>query len=250
MEQIVESFAHLICYTGLHIFTRSTELFEYTRDELDMEVLHNISKLTKQTRNLMFFWKPDLERVVDLVGCAQMQIQRIKAAKVLTARIRLISVGLAMGLICSKENRMKPICEMGRYAVEKARRIEWSHCKKIQYDWLVGGPCDTSWIMRQESVRNFNLNDLSRRNRIKDKMVINESLPLLGFDETTVRTILQQLNLKWSDIKDNNEWTSWLEKHQLRRHPVNNTFATQVYSKKSLLENGPLAVKQLAGVPI
>ena len=143
---------------------------------------------------------------------------------------------------------MNPISEIGRYGMEKARRIEWSHCRRIEYDWLVGGPSSMAWMFREQ--HKFRLDEFSRQEKIREKMLANESLPLLGFDETTVRTLLQQLNMTWREIQNDPEWAEWIEKHKTTRTLGRFKFANQVYSKKSLLEAGPAGVKLLANHPI
>ena len=98
-SEIVSEFGHLLCYTGLHSYSRTNELFEMSRQEIDMEVLHNATKNSKHTRSLMFFWKPDLERIFDLERERKRQITRVNAAKLLSARVRAFHVTIVMELI-------------------------------------------------------------------------------------------------------------------------------------------------------
>ena len=80
---------------------------------------------------------------------------------------------------------------------------------------------------------------------VTDKMLANVPLPLLGFDETTVRTALHQLNTTWEEAP------AWLQDWLRARRPTHNgcrwVFCEHAFSKRSLRDGAPVRVDVIKG---
>lgn len=229
---IVDKYGHLISYTGLERFRRPKEYVAFTRNPIDIA----------DRPELMFFWKPDLERVVDLEAARQTQNERVAAINRIKAHIASFAARLAVWT--NPAHRTKPT----RYGVERVLEIEFKRhseplSKHLRCCYTIGGPAKLAWVISRNT--GWSAEKTRTELRMMQKMRMNVPAPILGFDETTVRTYLNRLNLRVEDI----EGDPWFDDKLLTYTGRNWTLCNSAWSVRSIREGKPVRLSILADPP-
>ena len=204
---LVDKYGHLVSYVPLGRYMRASDAYKYTRYPDDIGGWG-------RPRTLMFFWRPDLERVVGLEAHAARHRVRLRAVYVLTAAIRRRETMRIMGLLAAP----KPC----RYAIEFGHRLEFTRTTRpiADTDWIIGGPSTCSWVLANNG-RHLNILTLRTQQALLDKMRTERHRPFVALHEVSIDTYLARLHAHaW--MADADPWVD----------PGHHTGSRYIYSNK------------------
>jgi len=173
LEAIAAEFRHYVRHHPLQAYKCPNEILCLTRNPLDIEF--------KGVRKMVFFWKPDLERLFDFEALRAAQVLRVSALNVLKAAFKRVFVAKARG----------------RYFLEQlhtneVKRIVKPMCPpKIMYgtNWSLASYADPRAACPTPTL---NLS-LALRAQVP--------LPVLADDEYTTKTALSKLKLNRESLQ-------------------------------------------------